>query len=125
MDKATQKFQHKILLIVAIVVVVGAIFLSLVNFIGDFLWFKEMGYLDVFFKQLVTQLKVGIPTFVIVSFLLFMYLTHLRKGYFKKIASGEETNMKRLKRITVILSLVFGAMVTVVRNTQVRQCVQL
>ena len=66
MDKATQKFQHKILLIVAIVVVVGAIFLSLVNFIGDFLWFKEMGYLDVFFKQLVTQLKVGIPTFVIV-----------------------------------------------------------
>ncbi len=118
MDKATQKFQHKILLIVAIVVVVGAIFLSLVNFIGDFLWFKEMGYLDVFFKQLVTQLKVGIPTFVIVSFLLFMYLTHLRKGYFKKIASGEETNMKRLKRITVILSLVFGAMVTVLTVTK-------
>ncbi len=111
-SKVTQKFQHKVLLIVAIVVVVLSLFLSLVNFIGDFLWFKEMGYLDVFFKQLVTQLKVGIPTFVVISALLYVYLTRLRKGYFKKIASGEETNMKRLKRITLILALVFGLIVT-------------
>ncbi|MCR5181388.1 MAG: UPF0182 family protein [Clostridia bacterium] len=113
-NKATQKFQHKALLIVAIVVVVGALFLSLVNFIGDFLWFKEMGYLGVFFKQLVTQLKVGIPTFVVISILLYMYLTFLRKGYFKKIASTENTNMKRLKTITVVLALLFGAAVTFV-----------
>lgn len=117
-NKATRKFEHKVLLIVAIVVVAGALFLSLVNFIGDFLWFKEMGYLDVFFKQLVTQLKVGIPTFVIISILLYLYLNLLRKGYFKKIASTEETNMKRLKRITLLLALVFGAVVTALTVTK-------
>ncbi len=96
------------MIVVAIIVVIGALFMSLVNFIANFLWFKEMGYLDVFFKQLVTQLTVGIPTFVVVSALVMLYLTHLRKSYFKLIASGEETNMKALKRTTLVLALVFG-----------------
>ena len=68
-NEATRKFERKLLIVVAIVVVVGALFLSLVNFIANFLWFREMGYLDVFFKQLVTQLTVGVPTFVVVSVL--------------------------------------------------------
>ncbi len=108
-NSASRKFERKILIIVAIVVVIGALFLSLINFIANILWFREMGYLDVFFKQLVTQLTVGIPTFVVVSVLVHLYLTHLRKSYFKKIASGEATDMKNLKRITWILSLLFAA----------------
>ena len=111
-NSVTRKFERKLLIVVAIVVVVGALFLSLVNFIANILWFSEMGYLAVFFKQLVTQLTVGIPTFIVISLLVYMYLTHLRKSYFKKIASGEETDMKKLKRTTVILSLVFGAITT-------------
>ena len=97
-NRQTQKFERKILTVVAIVVVIGALFLSLVNFIANYLWFKEMGYLNVFFKQLVTQLTVGIPTFVIIAALVILYLNHLRKGYFKQIASGEETDMKSLKK---------------------------
>ncbi len=108
-NSASRKFERKLLIIVAIVVVIGALFLSLINFIANILWFREMGYLDVFFKQLVTQLTVGIPTFVVVSVLVHLYLTHLRKSYFKKIASGEATDMKNLKRITWILSLLFAA----------------
>ena len=64
-NEAARKFERKLLIVVAIVVVIGALFLSLVNFIANFLWFREMGYLDVFFKQLVTQLIVGVPTFVV------------------------------------------------------------
>ena len=91
-NNPVNKIERKILLVLAIVVVIGALFLSLVNFIANFLWFKEMGYLDVFFKQLVTQLTVGIPTFVVVTALVILYLNHLRKGYFKQIASAEETD---------------------------------
>ena len=108
-NEAARKFERKLLIVVAIVVVIGALFLSLVNFIANFLWFREMGYLDVFFKQLVTQLIVGVPTFVVISVLVQFYLTHLRKSYFKQIASGEATNMKSLKRTTVILSVLFAA----------------
>ena len=107
-NKAAQKFERKVMIVIAIIVVIGALFLSLINFIANFLWFREMGYLDVFFKQLVTQLTVGVPTFVIVAVLVQLYLTHLRKGYFKQIASGEATDMKGLKRMTAVLSIIFA-----------------
>ena len=45
-NNPVNKIERKILLVLAIVVVIGALFLSLVNFIANFLWFKEMGYLD-------------------------------------------------------------------------------
>ena len=108
-NSAARKGEKKILIVVAIIVVIGALFFSLVNFIANILWFREMGYLDVFFKQLVTQLTVGIPTFIVVAALVMLYLTHLRKSYFKKIASAEETDMKKLKRTTILLSVIFGA----------------
>lgn len=117
-NNPAKKFERKVLLVVAIVVVIGTLFLSLVNFIANFLWFQEMGYLDVFFKQLVTQLTVGIPTFIVVTILVYLYLNHLRKGYFKQIASGEDTNMKMLKRSTIILSILFGIGATFFAVTQ-------
>ena len=119
-NNPVNKIERKILLVLAIVVVIGALFLSLVNFIANFLWFKEMGYLDVFFKQLVTQLTVGIPTFVVVTALVILYLNHLRKGYFKQIASGEETDMKALKKATIVLALLCGN-TALVRDTEICQ----
>ena len=59
-----EKLEKKVSIIILIVVVVASLFLTLVGFISDFMWFKEMGYVSVFFTQLVTQLKVGIPTFL-------------------------------------------------------------
>ena len=76
------------------------------------MWFKEMGYTAVFFKQLVTQLTVGIPTFLVVTGMVMLYLHHLRKSYFSKIASSEATDMKKLKKTTNILAVVFGAIAT-------------
>lgn len=117
-NNPVNKLERKIMIIFAAIVVIGALFLSLVNFIANFLWFKEMGYLDVFFKQLVTQLTVGVPTFIVVTALVILYLNHLRKGYFKQIASAEETDMKSLKKATVILALLFGAGATFFAVTQ-------
>ena len=90
------------------IVIIIALFLLLINFITDWLWFKEMGYVSVFFKQLFTELKVGIPAFVVLTLLVNFYLRKLRKGYFSKIASHEATDMKKLNRYTSVISVVFG-----------------
>lgn len=100
------------------IVLIAAIFISLMGFIADFMWFKEMGYLSVFFKKLVTQLTVGAPTFLVVTGFVYWYLAKLKKGYFAKIASSEETNNKKLKRTTLILSAVFGVFATVMTIMQ-------
>ena len=104
-----EKFQQKLSIVIAVLVIVAVLFLTMIQFITDFLWFKEMGYVDVFFKELTTQLEVGIPTFLVISLLVMLYLGHLRKSYFAKIASSENTDMKKLKKLTVGLALVFGA----------------
>lgn len=108
-----KKFERKLLMAVAAIVVIGSLFLSLISYISNFMWFREMGYLDVFFKQLVTQLTVGIPTFIVVTFLVLLYLTHLRTSYFKLIASGEQTDLRSLKKVTIIMSALFGGASTV------------
>ena len=112
------KFERKISIILMSIILVLVLFLTMIQFITDFMWFKEMGYTDVFFKQLVTQLTVGVPTFIVVTALVQVYLTHLKKTYFAKIASSEETNMKGLKKTTLILSIVFGAIATFMAVSQ-------
>ena len=102
--------QKTIVLLLA--VVAAAAFVLLINFVVDWLWFKEMGYVSVFLTQLKTELVVGIPVFVVLSALINLYLRHLKKGYFTKIASHEDTNMKKLNRNTNLISVVGGAVVS-------------
>ena len=113
-----EKVQKKISIVILILVILLAVFFSAIRFITDFMWFQEMGYVDVFFKQLVTQLTVGIPTFLVVTGLVVLYLNRLRKSYFKKIASSEDTNLKKLKKITLVFAAIFGIFTTATTVTE-------
>ena len=106
------KTKKRISIIILVLVVLLALFASLIGFIADFLWFKEMGYLSVFFKQLVTQLTVGVPTMIVVTGLVYLYLSKLRKGYFARIDSSEQTDVKKLRIVTLALSAAFGIFAT-------------
>ena len=53
--------------IIAGIILALILFFALVEFFTNLLWFKELGYINVFFKELVTQLEFGIPTFLVVS----------------------------------------------------------
>ncbi len=54
---------RKLKIAVLIAVVVCAVIFALTNFITDYLWFREMGYVSVFFTKLFTMLLFGIPGF--------------------------------------------------------------
>ena len=97
--------------IIAIVIILG-LFLSLIGFITDFMWFRELGYVSVFFTKLFTQLKIGVPTFVVVTFLAYIYLKFLKRGYFIKVSSDEPVNHGRLNLISWGLAAAYGAITT-------------
>lgn len=111
MQKERKKRNKGIWIVVALLVII-AIFLSLIGFITDFLWFKELDYVSVFFTKLFTQIKIGLPTFVIVTFLAYVYLKFLKRGYFKKIASDEPVNHGRLNLISWGLAAIYGGITT-------------
>ena len=98
--------------IIVAVVVILLLFFSLIGFITDFIWFKELDYVSVFFTKLFTQIKIGVPTFVVVTFLAYVYLKVLKRGYFKKISSDEPVNHGRLNLISWGLAAIYGAITT-------------
>ncbi|KPU27556.1 hypothetical protein TR13x_05615 [Caloranaerobacter sp. TR13] len=58
-------------------------FSSIINFITDYLWFKELGYTKTFFTKLRTQFTIGIPTFILLTLLLVFYFKSIKKSYYK------------------------------------------
>ncbi|WP_209010502.1 UPF0182 family protein [Clostridium aminobutyricum] len=106
-----KKRKSPIIILIVLIVLVG-LFLSLIGFITDFLWFKELDYVSVFFTQLFTQLKIGIPAFVVITILADLYLRVLKRGYFKKVESSDVANEKLIGRIGWGMSAIFGALIS-------------
>ncbi|MBQ3292542.1 MAG: UPF0182 family protein [Mogibacterium sp.] len=92
-----------------ILAVIVCLTVLLVGFITDWMWFKDLGYTSVFWKKLLTELEIGIPTFLVVTLLTRFYLRTLKNGYFRKIESHEIPNAKRMNSASWILSVLFGA----------------
>ncbi len=73
--------------IIGIVIILALIlissFSSIISFITDYLWFKELGYTKTFFTKLKTQFTIGIPTFILLTLLLVFYFKSIKKSYYK------------------------------------------
>lgn len=99
----------KVLLALTILVL---IFGSLITFITDYMWFNELGYVSVFLKKLFTQLKIGIPTFIIVTLLSYVYFKRLKINYYEKIESKDVDRSKSVNVVSWVMAGLFGLVVT-------------
>ncbi len=97
---------------ILLVILVIALFLGLIGFLTDWLWFKELDYVSVFFKKLFTQLKIGIPVFVIVTLLTYVYLKFIKNNYYKNIDSNDIDRSTSVNKVAWGLSGVFGVAAT-------------
>ena len=104
-------------IVIMIVAVIVCLLVMLVGFITDWMWFKDLGYTSVFWKKLVTEFEIGIPTFVIVTLLSRFYLRTLKKGYFRRIESHEIANERKINSRSWILSIVFGVLMGLYAST--------
>ncbi|MBE6036225.1 MAG: UPF0182 family protein [Clostridiales bacterium] len=108
--------QKKTLLIIgAVLLLAFATVAALLTFITDFLWFREVGYTSVFLKELTTQLTLGVPTFLVITLLNFLYLLALKKSYYKKCRVDGAACTVKEKHVNLIalgVSAVFGLLTT-------------
>ncbi|MDR2487677.1 MAG: UPF0182 family protein [Clostridiales Family XIII bacterium] len=102
-----------ILIILIVVIVLAGLIAGLAGFITNYLWFRDLGYTDVFWKQLLTMLKIGVPVFVVLTALAVVYLKVLRKGYFKRVKAETQTmGAKGQGRVGLLFSVAAAAIVT-------------
>lgn len=109
-----RKRQIGIFAVIAVLLLLTVFFGAIIGFISDYLWFKEMGYIGVFFTQLFTQLKLGIPTLVVITGLTYLYLNALKRGYYKKVETrgSAAVDEKTVRRAALALSVGFGVLAT-------------
>jgi len=95
-----------------IIAAIIILFLTLAEFFTNLLWFQEMGYVNVFLKELITQLEFGIPGFLVITLLCYVYLMAIKKRYYKKVVLYEmSSSEKSLNRSALLISGIFGVMV--------------
>ncbi|MDR1272546.1 MAG: UPF0182 family protein [Clostridiales Family XIII bacterium] len=99
------RIRKTVLVVLAVLLVLAAIVFGLSGFITDILWFRDLGYLSVFLKKLLTQLVIGIPLFAVLFALSMIYLSALRKGYRKRlVVESEKLGQKGHRRLAASIS---------------------
>ena len=56
-------------------------FTGIVEFVTNYLWFKEMGYTETFFTKIKAQISIGVPIFLILTVFLYIFIKRLKKKY--------------------------------------------
>ncbi len=109
-----KKKKNVLLVIIGVLFVLAMVVLAGINYIVDFLWFREMGYTEVFFTKLMSQLKLGIPAFVACAALIWIYLQGLKRSYYKKVEVVNRANVseRALNGIALTLSAIFSLLTT-------------
>ncbi len=98
--------------IVILIFMILTSFNTIIDFITDYKWFLELGFDKVFLTKLMTQLKIGIPMFLITTILIYLYLMSIKKDYYKNVKSVHRTvPEKRINQIA-LLGGIFSGFVT-------------
>lgn len=98
--------KNKILntVLISILLLVVVFFVS-TNFIINFQWFKEVGYLNVFFTKLIAICKLFVPIFILYFCVIAIYLFTLRKSIRSLVG---DTKFKSVKKYFLISNLVIS-----------------
>lgn len=103
------KKKKSVLLIIGIIVVVLLLLFALANFLTDWIWFNELGYTSVFWKEILTKLSYGLPIFLVLSIICYFYLRAMKNGYYKKIGGYESfIPEKKVNLANLLISAIFG-----------------
>lgn len=98
--------KNKILntVLISILLLVVVFFVS-TNFIINVQWFKEVGYLNVFFTKLIAICKLFVPIFILYFCVIAIYLFTLRKSIRSLVG---DTKFKSVKKYFILSNLVIS-----------------
>ncbi|NMA93154.1 MAG: COG1615 family transporter, partial [Clostridiales bacterium] len=109
----TQKRKDtKIWIVFVVLILLGVLIYSLTDFLTELLWFREMGYIAVFFTEIKAKLMLGAPTFVVVAAVAALFFVALKRSFLAGGYELDEAGKKGMRKVGIILSLVFSAVLT-------------
>lgn len=112
-----KKLSIKTILITAIFLVI-VFFSGIVNFLVNIQWYKEVGYLGVYMTRVFMKFELGVPIFIIMFFIIYLYMLFLVREYAKSTNTiYSQSQSKKLHKtrllVSLFLSLIFSAGISV------------
>ncbi len=95
-----------------ILFIIVSSFGSIVKFSTNYMWFKEIGYTETFLTKIKSQFFIGVPIFVILTLLLYIYISKLKKRYYKESEIIDTQSDKKVSFWIKIISLIISTIVT-------------
>ncbi|WP_291583263.1 UPF0182 family protein [Clostridium sp. UBA6640] len=79
---------------------------SSINILVDYQWFKELGYLSIYFKRVLATLKLMIPVFLIIFTVITVYYISLKPSIMKmkKVIERNRAKEKKIFKIFLIIN---------------------
>lgn len=96
-------------MLLAVLVLIIVFFSNISAYIIDYQWFLELGYKEVFFKKLVTQLQFFVPALVALFLLFYLYLNSIN-AHSIKLSGMILTNAEK-KSKNKIICFVFSGLI--------------
>lgn len=107
-----KKSNYFITILIVVIFIIISSFTKIIDFVTDYKWFRELGYTKTFFTKLFAQLKIGVPTFVVVFFLIMLYFITIKKNYYKLgNITVDKKNEKRFNGILGVISAIISLFV--------------
>lgn len=95
-----------------IVVLIVMFFGSIVNFIVNVKWYKEVGYLSVYFTKVLAVIKLMVPIFILVYTGIWLYYKSIKSSIMKIADVIDVSKNSREKKIFIIADLVISFLIS-------------
>lgn len=117
-DKSLKSKEFVAIGVIIVLMLIGIFFRSIVNFVVDIIWYKEVGYLDTFYKILFSKGVLAIPMFVLIFVFLAIYLKFIKNKYLSaaQVAEGVESSKKATKWFFIGIAVLSAIMAWIVAN---------
>lgn len=97
-----------------VLIIIVALFGRLTNFIINIEWFKEVGYLSVYFTKIVAVLILMVPLFAIIYLIIWLYYKSIRKSIisWNKVVEVDIKKVKLERKIFFAVDLVLSLLLS-------------
>lgn len=102
------KAKRIIPIILGVLAAILIVWLAFNRFYIDYLWFGELDYLSVFFKEVTTKVKIVAPLALVIFIGVYLYLNFLSALFIRFLGAQNAPEHKTERRVKLIVSLVIG-----------------
>lgn len=92
---------------IAFLIILISLFLGFSNLIINIQWFKEVGYLQVYFTKLMAILKLMVPISIVIFISLFIYVNSMKKKILKYISIESSRKFNKIINWIILITSVF------------------